>query len=148
MSATLFRTSDKSRKMQRAQTEMPASMYVGFKLKLLSSVMERTNLPTSISKFHVHVTSLDGIFASCNVKIKECRLKLYRICIYSFSKKVLDLPLAALKMRFEEESLTVSFNHAAAKWRTVPDTRLKFENYLHFIVFLRQYYAAFEHSAQ
>ena len=148
MSATLFRTSDKSRQMQRAQTEMPASRYIGAKLKLLSSVMERSDLPITISKFYVLVTSSDGIVASCNVKIQQSRLKLYRICIYSFSKKVLDLPLAALKMRFKEESLTVSFNHAAAKWRTVPDTRLKFENYLHFIVFLRQYYAAFEHSAQ
>lgn len=130
--------------MQRAQTEMPASMYVNSKLKLLSSVMENSNLPTSISKFHVHVSSSDGIDATCIVKIKKFRLKLYKVCLYWRSKKVLDLPLTALKMCFEEENLHVLFNHTNAKWRTVPDTRLRFDNYLHFIVFLRQYYAAME----
>lgn len=121
---------------------MPASMYVGAKMKLLSTIMEDCSIKKPLSKFHVTVSSSDGIVASCIVKIKKSNLKMYKAHMYCRSQKVLDLPLTALNLRFDEENRTVDFNHANAKWRTVPDTRLRFDNYMHFIIFLRQFYAA------
>ena len=135
-------TTTMSPQMTRAQTEMPAASYVSAKIKLLSSVIKEHELTADVKRFPVRISSIDGLRGTGAVKVQKSRLKIYKTYpsgIYARSQKILDVPLDALKLVFNEETLKVDINHGSPKWRTgLPNTTLKFENYVHFIVFLRQ----------